>query len=110
MLNRQAMAALAEFELIVLLAVLRSGDLAYSVAVRNEIERRTGRRASLGAVHLTLDRLERKGLLVSSLGDPTPQRGGRAKRYYLPTRTGVRVLKAECRVISRMWSGLGLLA
>ena len=104
------MAAIAEFELLVLLAVLRCGEAAYSVSVRDGIERRGGRRTSLGAVHLTLDRLEQKGFLVSRLGDPTPARGGRAKRYYSATRAGRHVLKAECRVISRMWSGLGLLA
>ena len=103
------MAALAEFELLVLLAVLRCADAAYSVSVRDEIERRGGRRASLGAVHLTLDRLEQKGFLRSRLGDPTPSRGGRAKRYYTASQAGLQTLKSECRIISRMWSGLGLL-
>ena len=104
------MAALAEFELLVLLAVLQCGDGAYSVAVHTELQRRSGRSASMGAVYITLDRLETKGFLTSRLGEPTPERGGRAKRYYLPTRAGVAALKDECRVIRRMWSGLGLLA
>ena len=103
------MAALAEFELLVLLAVLDSGDTAYSVAVHEELERRSGRSASMGAVYITLDRLESKGFLTSRLGEPTRERGGRAKRYYAPTRSGLAALKEECRVIRRMWNGLGLL-
>lgn len=102
-------AAVAEFELLVLLAVLHCGETAYSVAVHDELERRSGRAASMGAVYITLDRLESKGFLTSRLGEPTRERGGRAKRYYTPTRAGVAALKAECRVIRRMWSGLGLL-
>ena len=103
------MAALAEFELLVLLAVLHTGDTAYSVAVHEELERRSGRSASMGAVYITLDRLESKGFLTSRLGEPTRERGGRAKRYYAPTRSGLAALKEECRVIRRMWNGLGLL-
>ena len=103
------MATLAEFELLVLLAVMQCGEGAYSVAVHAELERRSGRPASMGAVYITLERLETKGLLSSSLGEPTRERGGRAKRFYSPTRAGVAALKAECRVIRRMWSGLGLL-
>ncbi len=103
------MAALAEFELLVLLAVMHCADGAYSVAVHAELERRSGRSASMGAVYITLERLETKGFLSSTLGEPTRERGGRAKRYYSPTRAGIAALKAECRVIRRMWSGLGLL-
>jgi DNA-binding PadR family transcriptional regulator len=103
------MAALAEFELLVLLAVLHCGETAYSVAVHEELERRSRRSASIGAVYITLDRLETKGFLTSRLGEPTRERGGRAKRYYAATRSGLAALKEECRVIRRMWSGLGLL-
>jgi DNA-binding PadR family transcriptional regulator len=102
------MAALAEFELLVLLAVLRCGEQAYSVAVHEELEGRSRRKASMGAVYVTLERLETKGLLSSRLGEPTPERGGRAKRYYRPTRSGLAALKEECGVIRRMWAGLGL--
>ena len=104
------MAALAEFELLVLLAVLHCGENAYSVAVHEELERRSRRHASMGAVYITLDRLETKGFLTSRLGEPTRERGGRAKRYYAATRGGLSAVKQECRVIRRMWSGLGLLA
>ena len=102
------MAVLAEFELLVLLAVLHCGEQAYSVAVHEELERRSRRPASMGAVYVTLERLETKGYLRSRLGQPTPERGGRAKRYYTATRAGVAALKEECGVIQRMWSGLGL--
>ena len=67
---------LGEFEHIVMLAVLRLGDRAYGVTVRQEIEFRTKREVSIGAVYATLDRLEAKGYVKSSLGDPTPERGG----------------------------------
>lgn len=103
------MALIAEFELLVLLAVLHCGDASYSVAVHAELERRSGRPASLGAVYITLERLEAKGFLSSRLGAPTAERGGRAKRYFTPTAAGGAALKDECRVIRRMWAGLGLL-
>ena len=102
------MAVLAEFELLVLLAVLHCGEKAYSVAVHEELERRSRRAASMGAVYVTLERLEAKGFLSSRLGQPTPERGGRAKRYFTPTRAGLGALKQECGVIRRMWAGLGL--
>jgi PadR family transcriptional regulator, regulatory protein PadR len=100
---------LAEFELTVLVAVLalmeeKSG--AYAVSVQDEIERRTGRRVSPGAVYVTLDRLEGKGLLRSRLGEPTAARGGRAKRFYALTRSGVAALRAERRVMRALWDGL----
>jgi len=101
-------AALAEFELLVLLAVVHCGEHAYSVAVHEELERRSRRRASMGAVYVTLERLEGKGFLTSRLGEPTPERGGRAKRFFTPTRAGRAALKEECGVIRRMWAGLGL--
>jgi DNA-binding PadR family transcriptional regulator len=101
---------LAEFELRVLLGVLRRADAAYAVAVRDEIEARTGRSVSIGSLYITLQRLERKGLLRSRLGEPTSERGGRAKRFYAVTRTGVALLRAECRMTQAMWAGLGLVA
>jgi DNA-binding PadR family transcriptional regulator len=98
----------AEFELRVLLGVVaRRGD-AYAVSVRDEIVARTGRAVSLGSLYITLQRLERKGMVRSRLGDPSPERGGRAKRYYELTRTGLARVKSECRAAQRMWAGLGL--
>lgn len=99
---------LAEFELRVLLGVLRRRGEAYAVTVRDEIVARTGRGVSIGSLYITLQRLERKGLLRSWLGDPSPERGGRAKRYYELTRRGLALLRSECRSTQRMWAGLGL--
>jgi PadR family transcriptional regulator PadR len=97
---------LGEFELTVLLAVVRLGKGAYAVAIREEIQRRTGRSASRGAIYITLDRLENKGYLESWLADPTPMRGGRAKRYYRVNPAGVAALKDSWTALQRMWQGL----
>ena len=72
---------LGEFEQIVLLALLRLGENAYGVPIRQEIEDRTGRPVSVGALYSTLDRLEGKGLVSSFFSDPRPERGGRSRRY-----------------------------
>jgi PadR family transcriptional regulator PadR len=101
---------LGEFEHVVLLAVLRLGDEAYAVAVRDEIEARTGRRASRGSVYVTLDRLETKGYLTSRFGDPIAVRGGRAKRYYALRPRAVAALQESRRALLQMWRGVdGLL-
>ena len=100
--------ALGEFEQIVLLAIVRIGDGVYGVPIVEEIERRTGRRVAPAAVHITLRRLEYKGLVASWLGDPTPQRGGKARRYVKVTRAGVESLRATRNVIDQMWQGLDL--
>jgi DNA-binding PadR family transcriptional regulator len=97
---------LGEFELLVLLAVLRTGPQSYGVPILDEIAHRTGRAVARGAVYVTLERLEQKGYLGSSLGDPTPERGGRAKRYYTLTRDGQAALRASRRALERMWEGL----
>ena len=80
--------ALGEFEQVVLLAILRLDDSAYGVSIRNEIELCTARKVAPGALYTTLERLERKDLVIGRFGDPTPLRGGRAKRFYLVTNTG----------------------
>lgn len=102
------MPRLAELETRILLTVLRCGDDAYAVAVHDDLERRSQERFSLGAVYITLDRLARKGLLASQLGEPSPERGGRAKRHYSLTRRGRALLKTECAAMQRLWTGLGL--
>ena len=104
------MPAVAEFELRILLTVHRLSGDAYAVAVHRELERRTRQKASLGAVYITLDRLDRKGLLESSLGDPSPERGGRAKRYYRLSRAGLVAVRQECRAMRRLWEGLDVAA
>jgi PadR family transcriptional regulator, regulatory protein PadR len=99
--------ALGEFEQVVLLAVLRLGDTAaYAVAIRGEIEERTGRSVSRGSVYITLDRLETKGYLRSWLADPTPARGGRAKRYYALKPRAVDALRDTRQALLAMWRGL----
>ncbi len=102
-------ANLGEFEQIVLLAILRLGDAAYGVSIRREIEERAGRRTAPGALYTTLDRLEDKGLVSSRLGEPTPQRGGRAKRYYHVTSAGVAAVERAQRSYQRLLEGLEIL-
>jgi PadR family transcriptional regulator, regulatory protein PadR len=99
-------AYLGEFEQIVLLAVLRLGDSAYGVTVRQEIETRTGRDVSVGAIYATLSRLETKGLVKSRAGEPTAERGGRAKRLFRVTAHGVRSVNEAQRILKQMLDGL----
>ena len=100
---------LGEFEQMVLLAVLQAGQEhgdAYGVNVHGELEARTKRRVARGAVYMTLDRLEKKGLLSSYLTDPTPERGGRAKRCYRVTKPAMTALRESRRALLRLWEGL----
>jgi DNA-binding PadR family transcriptional regulator len=97
---------LREFELMVLLAVLKLGDRAYPLAIGDAIETRTKRKASRAAVLITLERLEDKGLLTSRFGDPTPVRGGRAKRIFYPKPLAVRAVKESLARIEAMADGL----
>lgn len=99
-------AGLGEFEQLVLLAVLRLGDGAYAVPVRDEILARTGREVARGAVYVTLDRLERKGLLQSHLGPPTAERGGKAKRLYVLAEPGRQALQQALLGTQAMLEGL----
>ena len=101
-------AALGEFELVVLLAVIGLGDEAYPVTIRDAIEARTGRQVSRPAVFITLERLEDKGLVASRFGDPTPVRGGRAKRFFRPTRAGLAAVQSSLDAVSAMTKGLEL--
>ncbi|MCI0436179.1 MAG: PadR family transcriptional regulator [Gemmatimonadetes bacterium] len=99
---------LGEFEQVVLLAVARLEGEGYGVTIRREIERRTGRRASLGAVYATLVRLESKGLIDSREGESTSVRGGRSKRHYRLQLAGARALRATRGMLDRMWEGVDL--
>ena len=98
--------SLGEFEQSVLLAIAHLGDGAYGASVRHEIESRTGREVSIGALYTALDRLERKGYLRSSTSDPTPERGGRAKRLVQLTAAGATALARSRELMNRMWAGL----
>lgn len=89
-----------------MLALIRLGDDAYGVPICREIEVSSGREVKLGSVYATLERLERKGLVASRLGDPTPERGGRAKRYFEVTPNGLREVRKTRQVLIKLWHGL----
>jgi len=97
---------LTDFELMILLAILRLGDNAYGVPIASEIEHTGGRRVVVAAVYAALDRLERNGLVASTLGDPTPERGGRAKRFFRVTGQGVRAVRDTQRALVALWKGV----
>jgi PadR family transcriptional regulator PadR len=97
---------LGEFELVVLLALMRLGDDAYGVPISTEIEQQCGREVALGSVYATLERLEGKGLVSSNLGEPTAERGGRAKRYFRITKKGLREVRDARRALINLWRGL----
>ena len=97
---------LGSLEHLVLLALVRLGADAYGMTVRREIEDRTGRSLSIGAIYATLERLETKGLIDSSVGEPTAERGGRAKRHFRMTADGELALNASQEAIRRMTLGL----
>jgi PadR family transcriptional regulator, regulatory protein PadR len=101
--------SLGEFEQVVLLAILRLGDSAYGVSIRTEIESCVNRKTSPGALYTTLERLEQKGLVRARSGEPTPERGGRAKRFYKVTKDGrSRIVEAQL-AFRRLLVGLNLL-
>ncbi len=99
---------LGEFEHIVVLALLRLEDRAYGVTVRQEIQARTNRDVSIGAVYATLERLQAKGYVNSFRGDPTPERGGRSKRFFRVTAKGMVAVNRTQRAIQSMIEGLDL--
>ena len=97
---------LGDFEQIVLLAILRMDKQAYGVLIRREIEERTGRSLTVGALYRTLDRLEDKNYVTSWFGDPSPERGGRAKRYFKVQPAGLRALAESKDALTAMWEGV----
>ena len=97
---------LGEFEQIVLLAVTRLKGDGYGATIRQEVESRTGREVSVGAIHATLDRLEGKTYLQTRSGDPSPERGGRPKRFFRLTPAGAKALEASRQMHDVMWEGL----
>jgi DNA-binding PadR family transcriptional regulator len=98
--------SLGEFEHLVLLAILRLGSEAYGVPIVQEIEKRTSRTASRAAVYIALKRLEGKGFVSSRMADPTPERGGRAKRYFKIEAAGIEQVKDSRRALVSMWEDL----
>jgi PadR family transcriptional regulator len=99
---------LGEFEQMVLLAVARLGDGAYGMAILEEIQDRTGTESAVASVYSALDRLQRHGYVTSDMGDPTPERGGRAKRYFRLERSGADALERARSAIDSLWDGLRL--
>jgi PadR family transcriptional regulator PadR len=97
---------LGNFELVVMLVLIRLGEKAYGVPIAHEIELKSGRGVSLGSIYATLERLETKGLVSSEVGEPTPERGGRAKKYFSVTAKGVREVRETQRVLKQFWQGL----
>src|SRR5215471_11991362 len=97
---------LGELELVVMLAVIRLGEGAYGVPISLEIARQTGRDVAFGTVYATLERLQQNGRMSSTLGDPTPERGGRAKRYFRVTAMGLRKVRETKQSLIRLWRGL----
>ena len=100
---------LGEMELMVLLAVVRLGEDAYGVPISKELLILAGREVALGSIYAALGRLEQKALVTSSLGDPTPERGGRAKRYFRATPAGLRALRKTRTALINLWNGIPLL-
>lgn len=97
---------LTDFELMILLATLRLDDDAYGVLIAREIEQTAGRPVLLGALYAALDRLHSMGLVSFRVGDPTPERGGRAKKFFRVTRSGLRAVKETRHAFNALWTGL----
>lgn len=97
---------LGDLEELTLLAVLRLGEGAYGARIREVLRDDAGRRVSISTIYVTLMRLEEKGLVRSRLGEPTGERGGKARRYFAVRREGVRALEAVRDVRDRMWEGV----
>ena len=100
------MIRLGAFEHLLLLALVRLGDDTYGVPIRDELEARTGRVVSPGAIYTALDRLEQRGLVRSQLGEPTPARGGKRKRCYRLTARGSAALRDAHGAIAQMTQGI----
>jgi PadR family transcriptional regulator PadR len=97
---------LTDFELMIVLAILRVREQAYGVPIAREIEETAGRPVTLAAVYLALDRLQAQKLVTSELGDPTPERGGRAKKFFRVTPAGLRAVRNTQRAFMALWRGI----
>jgi PadR family transcriptional regulator PadR len=96
---------LGEFEHMILLAIMRLGENAYGMAIRDELESRVGRRVTRSTAYITLERLVKKGYLKARMGEPSPERGGKAKRYLSLTKLGHESLKTSGKALMDMWAG-----
>jgi PadR family transcriptional regulator PadR len=97
---------LGGFELLVLLALIRLDDEAYGVPIADAIEKTSGREVAMGSIYITLERLERKGLVTSRIGEPTAARGGRAKTYFRITAKGLREARRARQTMMGLWTGV----
>ncbi len=97
---------IGELELAVLLCVARNGDDAYGAVIRRDLSARAHRDYAVGAIYVTLQRLEEKGLVTSEMSEPTAVRGGRAKRVYLVTAAGSKALRNARELASALWKGV----
>lgn len=97
---------LGPFELMAMLALMRLGEDAYGVPIFREIEKQCGREIALGSVYAALERLEEKGFVISELGESTPERGGKAKKYFHITAKGLREVRETQRALKNLWHGL----
>jgi DNA-binding PadR family transcriptional regulator len=97
---------LGDLELMVLLGLVRLGEDAYGVPIAEELREIAGREVALGSIYAALERLERKQFVTSTLGEPTPERGGRAKRYFRITAKGRRALETTRTALVRLWSDI----
>jgi DNA-binding PadR family transcriptional regulator len=97
---------ISNFELMILLALIRLGDNAYGVPISLEIEKCARRHVALGSVYAALERLEKKGLVASRLGEATAERGGKPKRFFHVTGKGLRDVRATQRALDALWDGL----
>ncbi len=102
-----ARSRLGDLEELVLLAVLRLGENAYGAAIREELKQRADRAVSVSTIYVTLMRLEEKGYARSWMGEPTGERGGKAKRYFEIRPEGMDGLEATRTIRERMWEGVG---
>jgi PadR family transcriptional regulator len=98
--------ALGSLEMMVLLAILRLREDAYGVPIARELATSSGRDVLLGSVYAALDRLNAKGLVSSRVGDPTPERGGRGKKYFRVTAKGLRQMREAQTTLINLWHGL----
>jgi DNA-binding PadR family transcriptional regulator len=97
---------LGSFELMVILVLIPLGDDAYGVPICERLEKRTERDVAIGSVYAALERLEDKGFVTSELGEPTPERGGRAKKYFHVTARGLKEVRETQPSLVKLWNGL----
>lgn len=100
------MTHLGDFEQLVLLAILRLGETAYGMRIHQELQETAARQTSLGAIYTTLERLEEKGLVNSAVGEATPERGGKAKKYFRINGAGISSLRQALHATEAMKAGL----